>query len=95
MPNSKPPYAAQRPVGAGLSRHAALGAQDDAVAPGLQRAADQGLVGAKAVERGGVKQRHALVQRLQQQPLGGVGIGRLTIGMAEVHATQADGRDFE
>ncbi len=50
------------PVHAG---HAALGGQDVFLPAALQGVADQGLVGAEAVERGGVQEAVAEVERAQ------------------------------
>ncbi len=79
----------------GHAGHAALAGQRDLAAMRLEHPADQRLVGAEAVERGGVEHRHAQLQRAMQQ-----GFGRLrrrwrAVGMAQVHAAQADGRDGE
>ena len=45
--------------GEGHARHAAFAAQGDLAAVRFERFAHQQLIGAKAIERGGVKQRHA------------------------------------
>jgi hypothetical protein len=78
-----------------LAAQAALGAQHITLAVPLHRTAEQRLVGAKAIERCGVEQRHAGVQRVQQQALGIGLLWRQAIGVAEAHAAQADGRDGE
>ena len=75
--------------------HTAFAGQHEPVAVSAQGFADEGLAGTKAVQRGGVEVGHTLVQRGQQQALGlGLGNGG-AIGMADVHAAQADGTDAE
>ena len=59
-----------------------------------QHPPDQFFIGAVAIQRGGVEQRHAQLQRLQQYRLALLGRWRHAICMAEVHATEADGGDF-
>ena len=78
-----------------LAGHAALAAQRDALAVRLQHPAYQRLIGAEAVQRRGVEQRDARIQRLQQQPLGIGHRRRRAVGVAQVHAAQPDGRDVE
>ena len=75
--------------------HAAFAGQREAVAVRLHHLAHQRLVGAKAIQRGGVEKRHTLVQGSEQNPLALLGRDRCAISMAEVHAAQADGADVK
>ena len=60
-----------------------------------QHLTEQGFIGAKAVECRGIEHRDASVQCRQQHPLALLPSGRFAIGMAEIHAAQADGADLE
>ena len=73
--------------------HAAFAGQSEAVAVGLHHLAHQRFVGPKAIQRGGVKKSHALVQGGEQHTLALFGRDGRAISMAEVHAAQADGAD--
>ena len=54
----------------------------------LHHTAHQGFVGAKAVERSGVEQGHARIQRGQQHAFALLGRHRRAIGVRKVHAAQ-------
>ena len=75
--------------------HAAFAGQGEAVAVWLHHPAHQGFVGAKAVQRSGVEQGHARIQRGQQHTLALLSADRGAIGVREVHAAQANGADLE
>ena len=75
--------------------HAAFAGQCEFVAMRLHHLADQGFVRAKAVQRGGVKQGHSGVKRCQQYPLALLCSDRRAVGVAQVHAAQADGRNIK
>ena len=70
---------------------AAFGREDDVAAPGAERAADQRLVVPLAVNRGGVEERHAKVDRTMNRA------DRLLIvpdavGLRHAHAAEANRR---
>jgi hypothetical protein len=60
-----------------------------------QHLADQGLVVAQAIDRGGVEEGVAGVERPQQHPLGAVARGGRPVAVGKPHAPQADGRHLE
>ena len=70
--------------------HAALAAQHDLRAFGLQALADELLVGAEAIQRRGVEQRDAEVERVVQELRTLFRPRRHAIGVAQVHAAQPD-----
>src|SRR5690606_40619186 len=53
------------------------------------------FVVAEAIERRRIEQRHAPVQRSQQQGFGIGGGSRRTIAVTEAHASQADGKNLK
>ncbi|MCY1169803.1 hypothetical protein D9M73_98530 [compost metagenome] len=65
--------------------------QGELAAMRLHDTADQCFIRAKAIQRGGIEQRHTGIQRGQQHTLALLRRHRRSVGMAEVHATQADG----
>ncbi len=69
---------------------AALGSQVERAVAVLQHLADQGLVGAEAIERGGVEVGVARVERALEHRLGGRPIGAIAIGVGQAHAAEAD-----
>ena len=75
--------------------HAAFAGQRELVAVRLHDLAHQGFVGAKAIQSCRVEQRHASVQRGEQDALALLAGNRCTIGMAQVHTAQADGTDIK
>ena len=83
------------PSGEGHTRHAALAGKHELRAVRFHHPPDQRLVGAEAVQRRGVEQRHSRIQRVQQQTFGRLGRRWRAVGMAQVHAAQPDGRDLE
>ena len=60
---------------------------------GLEYTSDQALVLTKAIQGGCVKQGDAPLQRREQDALTLFSGDRRTIGVAEIHATQANGAD--
>jgi hypothetical protein len=87
--------AAHHAVFAAHAGHAAFAGQGDVVAVGLEHGADQRFAGAKAIERGGVEQRHARIQRRMQHGVRLLGRDGVAVGMAEIHAAQRDIGDAE
>ena len=75
--------------------HTSLAGQCDCPAVRFEHPPEQLFVVAKAVQSSGVKQRNAGIQRCQQNPLALLGRNRRAVGMAEVHAAQANGADLE
>ena len=73
--------------------HAALAGQREAAAVGTQHAAHQGFVGAEAIECRRVEQRDTGIQRAQQHALGICGGRGNAIGVAQVHAAEANAAD--
>ena len=70
-------------------------ASTNSLAPVFERFAEQRFVGAEAVERGRIEKGVAEVERLQQHLRRGFRIGRRAIGVAQAHAAEADGGNFE
>ena len=68
---------------------------NELVAVRLLQIAHQGLVSPKTTERSGIERRHIRVQRRKQYTLALYAGNRCTIGVAEVHAAQADSADGE
>ena len=77
------------------ARHAAFAGQREAAAVSGQHIADQRFIGPEAVQRGRVKHSHTGVQRGQQHALALLCRHWRAVGMAEVHAAEADGRNAE
>ena len=75
--------------------HAAFAGQGEFLAVRLHHLTHQRFVGAKAIQGGGVKKVHALIERSEQNPLALFGRDRCAISVAEVHAAQANGADVE
>ncbi len=74
--------------------HAALARQEELRSMGRQHPAEQFLVGAEAVQGGGVEVAHAQFQGPKQERLGGLGRRRYAVGVGEIHASEADGSDL-
>ena len=74
---------------------AAFGGQDDFVAAWPQHCAHQPLIMSKPIDRGGVEECVAGIQRAQQHALGRIARWRGAIGVRQAHAAQADLRDGE
>ena len=83
--------AIQPPLPVLAAEHAFAG-QHEFVPPVHQRATQQFLIGAEPVERGGVEEIDAPIERVQQQLFRVARLGPGKIGVAEVHAAKADGR---
>jgi hypothetical protein len=63
---------------------------------GLRNLADQGFVVSQAIDRGGVEEGVAGVQRAQQHRSSACARGGgLAVGVAEAHAAEPDGRHLE
>ena len=77
------------------ARQPALAAQRDLRSMRFEHPAHQRFIGAKAVQRGGVDQRHTQVEGAQQKSLRLINRRRRAIGVAQIHAAQPDGRDRE
>ncbi len=75
--------------------HAALADQGDLVAHRLQERPDQFLIAAETVEAGGVEMVDAQIQRLLQQRVALLQRRRRAVGVAEIHAAEADLGDVE
>jgi len=73
----------------------ALAGEHDVGAVRLEDRADELLVGAESIEGCGVEQRDAAIERRAQDRLGDVPRRRRGVGVAEVHASQPEGRDAE
>ena len=74
---------------------AELGGDLDPVTDGLERLADDLLVGEGAVDLGGVEKGDAPIDRRPDQ-FDGVGVAqRVAVAEIEPHAAEADRRDFE
>jgi len=81
----------RRAATAGIHRPAELRREDDLVAPPLDRAADELLAPAVAVDVRGVEEGHALLERGVDHRARGV----LVDPTSEVVATEPDDRDLE
>ena len=75
--------------------HAAFAGERETFAFSLEHLANQGFVGAKAVQRGGVEQRDTGVECGQQNLFALLGGWRQAVGVAQVHTAKADGGDCE
>ncbi len=75
--------------------HAALAGQGDVVALRLQDLANQGFVGAKAIQRRRVKQGHTAFQCRAQHTLALLAGHRRTVSVAQVHAAQTQCRHLK
>ena len=76
-----------------LATQHAFARQRKGIAPVHQRAAQQFLIRAKAIERGGIEEIDPDIERMAQQPLGLLRVGARQIGVAQIHAAKADGLD--
>ena len=77
------------------ARQATLAGQGEALTVGFEHLAQQGFVGPKAIQCGGVKQRDTGIQRGQQHALSGFMRRGHAVGVAQAHAAQTEGRDLE
>ena len=80
---------------AGRRGEAELGGDHDLVADRGERLADEGLVGERPVDLGGVEERDAEVDRFADD-VDAVLFGNVeAVGVAQAHAAEADGGDVE
>ena len=74
---------------------AELGGDHHLVADRLQRLADQLLVGERAIDLGGVEEGHAALESGADQADRVLRVGGRAVAVAQAHAAEAEGRDFQ